>query len=442
MTESTRSYSRRELLAGGAALLSLSCDARSAEEPDFDLLLKGGHLIDAKNGLNAVRDVAILRGKVAAVAASIDAGRVFKVVDCRGLYVTPGLIDLHAHVFAGTNERGSYAGDNSLYPDGFTFRSGVTTVVDAGCSGWRNFDVFRETVIERSRTRVLVLANIVGHGMRGGEFEQDLEDMKAGPTADLAKNHRDVIVGVKTAHYAGPEWYPVEEAVRAGDSAGIPVMVDFGSNLPERPLEVLLTEKLRPGDIYSHCFSGNRRELLPDGTPNPGLFDGRKRGVYFDVGHGGGSFKWSVAAACLEAGFPPDSISTDLHIGSMNAGMQDLSATMSKFLVLGESLEDVVAQSTWNPAREIKREDLGHLTVGASADISIFSMASGEFGFVDSFGALQKGDKKLVCEMTFKDGLMAWDLNGRARQDWRELPLDYPKQGNSRWDGILNRPRR
>jgi dihydroorotase len=267
MTESTRSYSRRELLTGGAALLSLSCDARSAEEPDFDLLLKGGHLIDAKNGLNAVRDVAILRGKVAAVAASIDAGRGFKVVDCSGLYVTPGLVDLHAHVFAGTNERGSYAGDNSLYPDGFAFRAGVTTVVDAGCAGWRNFDVFRETVIERSQTRVLALANIVGHGMRGGEFEQDLEDMKAGPTADLAKNHRDVIVGVKTAHYAGPEWYPVEEAVRAGDAAGIPVMVDFGSNLPERPLEVLLTEKLRPGDIYSHCFSGRRCAIdLEPGT--------------------------------------------------------------------------------------------------------------------------------------------------------------------------------
>ena len=440
MTDPTRSYSRRELLASGGSLFFSSCAVRSADEPEYDLLLNGSHVIDAKNGLSVVRDIAIHEGRVAAVANSIDASKGFKVVDCRGLYVTPGLIDLHVHVFAGTNERGSYAGDNSLYPDGYTFRSGVTTVVDAGCAGWRNFDRFRETVIERAKTRVLALVNIVGHGMRGGSFEQDLADMQAGPTADLAKSHREHIVGIKTAHYSGPEWQPVEEAVKAGDAAGIPVMVDFGRSLPERPLEMLLTEKLRPGDIYTHCFSGNRRELLPDGTPNPGLFEGRNRGVYFDVGHGGGSFNWSVAANCLEAGFPPDSISTDLHISSMNAGMQDQLLTMSKFLALGESLEDVVAQSTWNPAREIKREELGHLTVGAAADIAVLSMARGDFGFVDSFGALQKGDRKLVCEMTFKDGLLAWDLNGRTREDWRNLPLDYGRQGSPRWDGILNMP--
>ena len=420
-------------------MLSVACTGRSAKEPEYDVLLQGGHVIDPKSGLSGVRDVAILDGKVAAVAESIDSGRGFKVVDCKGLYVTPGLVDLHTHVFAGTNEPGSYAGDSSLYPDGYTFRSGVTTVVDAGCAGWRNFDVFRETVISRARTRVLALANIVGHGMRGGEVEQDLSDMRSGPTAELAKRHADLIVGVKTAHYAGPEWQPVEEAVRAGEAAGIPVMVDFGSNLPERPLETLLTEKLRPGDIYTHCFSGNRRELLPDGTPNPGLFAGRERGIHFDVGHGGGSFKWSVAFKCIEAGFPPDSISTDLHIGSMNSGMQDMLTTMSKFLALGESVDEVVAQSTWNPARQIQREELGHLSVGAIADVSVLRLDTGQFGFVDSFGARQDGAQRLICELTFKDGRLAWDLNGRTRGDWRDLPLDYGRQGESRWDGILNR---
>lgn len=436
----TSTLSRRNLLTGTAALAAVRI-MRAADEPSYDLLLRRGHLIDAKNGINAVRDVAVHQGRVAAVEESIDPAKAFKVVDCAGLYVTPGLIDLHVHVFAGTNERGSYAGDNSLYPDGYTFRVGVTTVVDAGCAGWRNFDVFRDTVISRSKTRVLALANIVGRGMRGGPIEQDLDDMKAGPTAKVAKQHSDVIVGVKTAHYAGPEWRPVEEAVRAGEAAGIPVMVDFGSNLPERPIEVLLTQKLRPGDIYTHCFAGNRREMLPDGKPNPALFDGRKRGVYFDVGHGGGSFKWSVAHACLQAGFPPDSISTDLHIGSMNAGMQSQLATMSKFLALGESLEDVVAQSTWNPAREIQREELGHLSVGAIADIGVFGMRTGEFGFVDSFGARHGGTRKLECELTFKDGRLAFDLNGRTRQDWRELDLHYGRQGDPRWDGILRRRR-
>jgi len=432
-----RRYSRRELLAGASAI-SLGCSGRSAGEPEFDLLLRGGHVIDPKNGLSALRDIAVRGGKVVSVEDAIDAGRAVKAVDCRGLYVTPGLVDLHVHVFAGTNEVRSYAGDNSVYPDGYTFRSGVTTVVAAGCAGWRNFEAFRNTVISRARTRVLALANIVGHGMRGGDFEQDLSDMQAGPTADLAKDHRDIIVGVKTAHYAGPEWDPYEEAVRAGSAAGIPVMVDFGSNLAERPIETLLTEKLRPGDIYTHCFSGNRRELLPDGTPNPGLFAGRERDVYFDVGHRGGSFKWSVASTCMEAGFPPDSISTDLHIGSMNAGMQDQVTTMSKFLALGQSLDEVVRQSTWNPARQIKREELGHLTPGAIADVAVLRLETGAFGFVDSFCARHSGTERLVCEMTFKDGLLAWDRNGRTRQNWRELPLAYGRQGESRWDGILH----
>ena len=438
MMHPTCGHTRREFLAGVAAL-SAACAGRTANEPEYDILLRGGHLIDPCNSLSAVRDVAILDGKVVAVATSIDSSRGFKVVDCEGLYVTPGLIDLHTHVFAGTNEAGSYAGDNSLYPDGHTFRSGVTTVVDAGCAGWRNFEAFRETIINRARTRVLALANIVGHGMRGGEIEQDLNDMRAGPTAELAKRHADIIVGVKTAHYAGPEWQPVEEAVRAGEAAGIPVMVDFGSNLPERPIETLLTEKLRPGDIYTHCFSGNRRELLPDGTPNPGLFAGRERGVYFDVGHGGGSFKWSVAFKCLEAGFPPDSISTDLHIGSMNAGMQDQLTTMSKFLALGQSVDEVIAQSTWNPARQINREELGHLSVGATADVAVLRLDTGRFGFVDSFGARQGGTQRLACELTLKDGRLAWDLNGRTRGDWRDLPIDYGRQSESRRDGILNR---
>ena len=182
----------------------------------YDLLLKGGHVIDPKNKISAIRDVAIANGKVAAVAARINPAEAFKVVDVSGYYVTPGLIDIHVHVFAGTGERGSYAGDNSVYPDGFTFRAGVTTVADAGCAGWRNFEDFKQRVIDRSKTRVLAFLNIVGHGMRGGKFEQDLADMEAKPTADMALRHKGLIVGIKTAHYAGPEWTPVERAVEAG----------------------------------------------------------------------------------------------------------------------------------------------------------------------------------------------------------------------------------
>ncbi|HEX4948684.1 MAG TPA: amidohydrolase/deacetylase family metallohydrolase, partial [Blastocatellia bacterium] len=326
----------------------------------YDLLLKGGHVIDPKNKINAVRDVAIVDGKVAAVAARINPAEAFKVVDVAGYYVTPGLIDIHVHVYAGTGERGSYAGDNSLYPDGFTFRVGVTTVADAGCAGWRNFEDFKQRIIDRSKTRVLAFLNIVGNGMRGGKYENELNDMEVQPTAEMAKRYPGVIVGIKTAHYAGPEWLPVERAVAAGTAANIPVMVDFGTNhADQRPVSELVTKKLRPGDIYTHLYSGLRNEFLENGQPNPGLVEGRKRGVIFDVGHGGGSFLWRVAVPGMKAGFVPDSISTDLHIGSMNAGMKDMLNVMGKFLAMGMSVEDVILRSTWNPAREIKREELG-----------------------------------------------------------------------------------
>ncbi|HZN12147.1 MAG TPA: amidohydrolase/deacetylase family metallohydrolase, partial [Blastocatellia bacterium] len=206
--------------------LVLSWVSDVSAQQKYDLLLKGGHVIDPKNKTSAIRDVAIANGKVAAVADRVDPAEALKVVDVAGHYVTPGLVDIHVHVYAGTGERGSYAGDNSVYPDGFTFRAGVTTVADAGSAGWRNFADFRQRVIDRSKTRVLAFLNIVGHGMRGSKFEQDLADMEAKPTADLALRHRGLIVGIKTAHYAGPEWAPVERAVEAGKLAQIPVMVD------------------------------------------------------------------------------------------------------------------------------------------------------------------------------------------------------------------------
>src|SRR5215467_6444874 len=170
----------------------LSWMSLSAAQQKYDLLLKGGHVIDPRNRISAVRDVAIADGKVAAIAARIDPAEAFKVVDVSGLYVTPGLVDIHVHVYAGTGERGSYAGDNSVYPDGFTLRTGVTTVADAGCAGWRNFEDFKQRVIDRSRTRVLAFLNIVGSGMRGGKFENNLEDMQSAPAAEMANKHRDV----------------------------------------------------------------------------------------------------------------------------------------------------------------------------------------------------------------------------------------------------------
>jgi dihydroorotase len=411
-----------------------------AAQQKYDLLLKGGHVIDPRNRISAVRDVAIANGKVAAVAANINPAEALKVVDASGHHVTPGLVDIHVHVYAGTGERGSYAGDNSLYPDGFTLRSGVTTVVDAGSSGWRTFEDFKQRIIDRSRTRVLAFLNIVGEGMRGGKFEQNLADMEARPTADMALRHKGLIVGIKTAHYEGPEWAPVERAVEAGTQANIPVMVDFGGNRPERPMAELVTRKLRPGDIYTHAYSGLRNELDASGRVNPGMWEGRKRGVMFDVGHGGGSFAWRIAVPALKEGFLPDSISTDLHIGSMNSGMKDMLNVMDKFLAMGVSLDDVVLRSTWNPAREIRHEDVGHLSVGAPADIAVLRLAKGAFGFVDMYGARLRGTQKLTCELTLRDGKVVYDLNGMTRPDWTTLPRNYERTGDARWDAITPAP--
>ena len=264
--------------AAAICLVSGSMIQVSAQQK-YDLVLKGGHVIDGRNKISAVRDVAIANGKVAAVAANINPAEALKVVDASGHYVTPGLVDIHVHVYAGTGERGSYAGDNSLYPDGFTLRSGITTVVDAGSSGWRTFEDFKQRIIDRSKTRVLALLNIVGYGMRGDKFEQNLTDMEAKPTAEMALRHKGLIVGIKTAHYAGPEWAPVERAVDAGTQANVPVMVDFGANRPERPMAELVTRKLRPGDIYTHAYSGLRNELDDSGRVNPGALWGSARAV-------------------------------------------------------------------------------------------------------------------------------------------------------------------
>jgi dihydroorotase len=319
----------------------------------------------------------------------------------------------------------------------------VTTVADAGCAGYKNFEDFKEHVIDRSKTRVLAFLNIVGAGMRGPKYEDNLADMEPQPAADMAKKYPGLIIGVKTAHYSGPEWTPVEHAVEAGTLANIPVMVDFGANKPERPITVLLEQKLRPGDIYTHCYSGLRNELDVSGHVNQGMIEGRKRGVIFDVGHGGGSFAWRIAVPMTKQGFWPDSISTDLHISAMNSGMKDMLNVMDKFLALGMSVDDVIARSTWNPAREIHHDELGNLSVGSPADVAVLRLDRGHFGFTDMYGARMDGNQKFICEMTVRNGKVVYDLNGISRTAWDKLPSDYKMIGDPRWDGLnpARRPR-
>ncbi len=383
----------------------------------YDLLLKNGHVIDPKSKISERRDIAITGGKIAAVERSIDASTAIKVVDVSGLYVTPGLVDIHVHVYAGTGMK-AYTGDLSVYPDGFSFRSCVTTMADAGSSGWHNFEDFKQRVIDRAKTRVFAFVNIVGQGMGGGAVEQDINDMNAQRAAEIAKKYPGVVVGIKTAHFAKPGWEAVDRAIEAGQLAGVPVMVDFGEFRPERPHQDLILKKMRPGDIYTHTYLSRVPMLDEAGRVRSYLFEGQKRGVIFDVGHGGGSFVFRYAVPAMKQGFAPDSISTDLHIGSMNAGMKDMINVMSKFLNLGMTLDDVILKSTWNPAREIRRETYGHLSVGAPADIAVLRLDKGDFGFVDVDRARLQGGQRLGCEMTVLDGNVVYDLNGRSSEPW------------------------
>ncbi|MEX2262787.1 MAG: amidohydrolase/deacetylase family metallohydrolase [Bryobacteraceae bacterium] len=402
-------------------LLAWSLGAQTA----YDLLLKGGHVIDPKNELNALLDVAISDGKIARVAANILAAQAKRTVNVAGLTVTPGLIDIHVHVYP-RPENPAVSRDSNVQADAHTFRSGVTTVVDAGTSGWRNFPDFKSRVIDKARTRVLVLLNIAGAGMGTGK-EDDLAELDAAAAAKVAKAHRDVVVGFKSAHFGGPGWESIEAAVKAGNEANVPVMVDFGYMNEIRNLPTLLLDKLRAGDIYTHCYSGHREELLANGKINPAMFTGRKRGIIFDVGFGAGSFYWYVAVPALEQGFPPDSISTDLHTGSMNAGMKTMTNSMSSILNLGSPLDRVIQMSTWNPAKQIKRPELGNLDVGAEADIAVLRVDKGSFGFVDSAGAVNSGNQRIVAELTLRKGLVVWDLNGRASETWKTFKYDRKK---------------
>jgi len=387
----------------------------------MDILLKGGHVIDPKNKIDSQMDVLISAGKIAQVAPNIPASAGRRVVDVSGLYVTPGIIDIHTHVFYGTENTLQANSNVSLPPDAFSFRAGVTTMVDAGSSGWKNFRQFKAQTIDVSQTRVLAFLNIVGTGMIGRYEEQDVTDMNPVMTAYMIKRlYPDIIVGIKSAHYWG-DFTSVDRAVEAGNLANVPVMVDFGEHQPANSIEDLFMKHLRPGDIFTHTFSsiGNNisrdRESVVDditGIVKPFIFQAQKRGIIFDVGHGGGAFSWAQAIPSMQQGFFPNTISTDLHTHSMNSGMKNMANLMSKFLAMGMSVQDVILRSTWNPANVIQRTDLGNLSVGAVADVAVFNLLKGDFGFIDVRDTKIMGTQNLEAEVTIREGRVVWDLHG------------------------------
>jgi dihydroorotase len=401
----------------------------------YSIVIKGGHVIDPKNNIDEIMDVAITTppvvaaqggagqggqasrpaGKIALVAKNIDPKLGVQVVAAKGMYVTPGLIDLHAHVFVGTEPNRSYSGGTSaVFPDGHTFRAGVTTVVDCGGAGWKSFPTFKRNIIDRAQTRVLSFLNIVGEGMRGrADYEQDISDMDAKMAAKTAVENKDSVVGFKLAHFASFSWIPVERVLEAGKLANMPVIVDLGYPLP---LEEFFN-RLRPGDIYTHVFTeAPRREPVVDVKTRrlkPFVIPAQKRGIIFDVGFGSGSFDFNQAVPAIKAGFLPNTMGTDIHSSSLLGAMKDQMNVLSIFLAMGMDIRGLIARSTWAPAQAIKREDLGNLSVGAIADVAVLSVRQGHFGFKDTNGNKLEGGgtQKLECELTIKDGRIVYDLN-------------------------------
>lgn len=392
-----------------AFLLLLCCKTAFAQP--YDLIIKGGHVMDPANGINRVMDVAVSKGNIARIAAEIT-DPAEKIIDAKGLYVSPGFIDMHTHVFVGPNANLFANGVNSVSPDDFTFRSGVTTVVDAGTSGWRSFPLFKKQVIDQSKTRILVFLNIASEGMTGAEREQNPEEMQADSTAKMILQYPEIIAGVKIGHYNGKDWMPFETALTAAGKANKPLFVEC--HLPEYTLHDQLS-RMRPGDIITHTFE-NIPERMPiigeDGKVRPFVLEAMKKGVLFDLGHGGAGFWFDQAAPAVRQGFFPNSFGTDLHRFSMNSAMKDMTNVMSKFMALGMTLEDVVKTATWHAAKAIKHEELGNLKVGNPADLVVFRIRIGEFGFMDSAGKSINGSKKIEAEMTVRAGKIVWDLNG------------------------------
>lgn len=393
-----------------------------AEGPN--VLLKNGHVIDPSQGVDTRQDLLISRGRVERIDHTIPPSRECVTVDLTGCVVTPGLVDIHVHLFHTVANPDAWAGSLSVDPDAFSFRSGVTTMVDTGSAGWRNFEYFRASVIDRSRTRVFALVNIAGYGMISEMVEQFPADFSPADCVAVARRHGDVVVGFKTAHYGRPDWIAVDRVLEAGVGAELPVMVDFGYFQKERPYWELVCEKLRPGDISTHCYRGPVPVIDEEGRLYDYLRHARERGVVFDLGHGGGSFLFRNAVPAVAQGFAPDTLSTDLHGLSMNRRMIDMPTTMSKFLAMGMPVAEIIRRTTVTPATVIGRSDLGTLQQGVVADVAIWQVEEGRFGFSDSAGGRLEGNRRFRCEATLRAGEVMWDLNARFETDYQKLPSD------------------
>ncbi|HXJ81787.1 MAG TPA: amidohydrolase/deacetylase family metallohydrolase [Candidatus Methylomirabilis sp.] len=366
------------------------------------MLIRGGRVLDPAQGLDDLRDVRIEGGRVAALGTDLRPAPGENVLDAAGLLVTPGLIDLHVHVFPGASHYG-------IEPDPHCLATGTTTVVDAGSAGALTFGAFRKYVIEVAETRILPFLNISATGMLSpdvGELE-DLRFVDKGKALQTIEAHRDLIRGVKvrlSRELVGNNARAgLGIAREAAEAARLPLMVHPGDT-PIGLGEIL--GALRPGDVLTHCFHGREEGVLDVGSVRPEARTAVERGVIFDVGHGRGSFSFTTARRALAQGLAPGTISSDLHIYNVAGPVFDLATTMSKLLALGLSLAEVVRMTTAAPARALGEADtIGTLRPGAAADVTLLRIESGTFTFMDSHGEALVAGNRLVPMRVVRGGV-------------------------------------
>ena len=403
-----------------------------ARRETYDLILRNGRVIDPANGLDEFADVAIRGGKIARIEAGIAPGSADKEADVKGGYVIPGIVDIHAHIYPLLPMAPECLG--SIDADAHMVKVGVTTAVDAGSVGWRDFLNFKERVIDKAQTRVLAFLNIACKGMIDMRSEQSPADMQPKVAAEVARAYPELIVGIKAAHYwpgpkpfdaEHPPWASVDRAVEAAELSGTRAMIDFQPNHPDSPYKDLVLKHMRAGDIHTHVFARHFPTVDADGKVYDYMRRARENGVLFDVGHGAGSFWFRNGVRAIRDGFPPDTISTDMHTASVRGPALSMLHVMSKFLNMGMPLYEVIERSTVLPALKIGRDDLGTLSVGACADVAVIRKLEGDFGYVDNGYAKLSGTCMLDCLMTVRGGKPIYDGYGLTMPEWTDAPQAY-----------------
>lgn len=396
----------------------------------FDLLIRGGTVFDPEQCSFRQEDIAVRDGAIVRRDAGFSGKEAENILDASGCIVSPGLIDMHCHIYPVFPyvRRDSLRTTNA---EEHMVRCGVTTAVDAGTCGWRNFGDFKENVIDATKLRVLAFLDIAAKGMAYPDSEQAVADINPKIAAAVAREWSDCIVGIKSAHYwprhedgEHPAFASIDGAREAAALCGKPVMVDSIPVVPERSYPAILS-RLEPGDIHTHVFAQQFPLLNAQGKVEDYLRKERERGVRFDVGHGSGSFWFRQAVPCFEQDFWPDTISTDLHHQNVTGPAIDLLYVASKFLAMGMPLAQVLYRVTRAPALTLSRPELGTLTDGACADLAVLRVREGRFGYLDCGGARLEGEGKLECVATVRAGEVLFDPEARSAPDWREAPPAY-----------------